>query len=294
VQAANCKKFLAERSPPIRVRFVADWGASHGRNEAMTVGKISTEQRDHVWLMGIDRATKRNAFDVPMYHALAKAFYELHHRPELRCGVLFAHGDHFTAGLDLPQFTPMFAQGKWEVPEGSIDPLGLTGTRVSKPVICALQGYCLTIGIELLLACDIRIAQRSTQFGQIEIKRGIYPVGGATVRLPREVGWGNAMRYLLTGDMFSADEAYRIGMIQEVVDDGQVLSRALELATTVAEQAPLGVQATLTSSRCMEKEGEEKAIARLFPDIQPILKSKDVQEGVASFLERRKAKFTGE
>src|SRR5690606_5669945 len=118
--------------------------------------------------------------------------------PDLRCGVLYGCGDHFTTGLDLPRWADSFAAGRFvQVPEGGIDPLGLEGKRLSKPLVIAVHGWCLTVGIELLLACDIRVAARNTRFGQIEIKRGIYPVGGATARMPREIGWGNAMRYLL-------------------------------------------------------------------------------------------------
>src|SRR5690606_35435899 len=101
----------------------------------------------------------------------------------------------------------------------------------------------------LALVCDIRIAAKSARFVQIEIKRGIYPVGGATLRFPREVGWGNAMRWLLTGDEFDAQEALRIGLVQEVVEHGEQLPRALALADVIAAQAPLGVYATLASSR---------------------------------------------
>jgi enoyl-CoA hydratase len=259
----------------------------------MTTGKISLEQRGHVLLMGIDRVAKRNAFDLPMFHALGEAYARLERDDELRAGVLFAHGDHFTAGLDLPQFAPVFASGKWSLPEGALDPLGVQGPRGSKPIVSALQGICFTIGIELLLATDIRVAATGTRFGQIEIKRGIYPVGGATIRLPREVGWGNAMRWLLTGDELSAEEAHRIGMIQEVTPAGKQLERALAIAETIAAQSPLGVRATLASSRIAIAASEEEAARRLLPDLQPLLASDDVKEGMASFLERRSAKFTG-
>ena len=163
--------------------------------------KITTEKRGHILLMGLNRPHKRNAFDVEMFHQLARACATLQDENDLRCGVLFAQGDHFTGGLDLPQWAPLMAQGKMvELAEGELDPLGLVGKRRTKPVIMAVQGICLTIGIELMLATDIRIAASDTRFGQIEIKRGIYPVGGATIRLPREVGWANAMPYLLTRD----------------------------------------------------------------------------------------------
>jgi enoyl-CoA hydratase/carnithine racemase len=259
----------------------------------MTTGNVTTERRGHVLLMGLDRAAKKNAFDLPMYHALARAYAELDRDDDLRVGVLFAHGQTFTAGLDLVQFAPVFESGAWSIPEGAIDPLGLGETRVRKPVIAAVQGLCLTIGIELLLATDVRVAAKSARFGQIEIKRGIYPVGGATVRLPREVGWGNAMRWLLTGDEFGAAEAHRIGFVQDVVDDGAELAAATAIADTIAKQAPLGVYATLASSRYALPAREEIAMKRLLPDLKPVLASEDVKEGIASFVERRAAKFTG-
>src|SRR5206468_9429808 len=134
------------------------------------------------------------------------------------------------------------------IPEG-LDPLGITGPRVRKPVVAAIQGICLTIGIELLLATDIRIAAESARFAQIEIKRGIYPVGGATLRFPREVGWANAMRWLLTGDEFDAAEAHRIGLVQELTEHGEQLARALAIAEVITAQAPLAVYATLAASR---------------------------------------------
>ncbi len=259
----------------------------------MTAGTISRERRGHVLVMGFDRAAKRNAFDLPMWDALCDAYAELERDPELRVGVVHAHGDHFTGGLDLPQWGATFSSGNWHIKEGGLDPLGLHGTRVTKPIVVAIQGTCLTIGIELALACDIRIAARTAKFGQIEIKRGIYPVGGATLRFPREVGWGNAMRWLLTGDEFDAAEALRIGLVQEVVEAGEQLTRALAIADVIAAQAPLGVYATLASSRAAIPAAEVAAGTRLMPDLQPIMKSADVQEGLRAFMERRPGTFGG-
>jgi enoyl-CoA hydratase/carnithine racemase len=258
----------------------------------MSLGRVSTERSGHVFLIGLDRPAKRNAFDIPLYESLARAYADLEADPELRVGVVFAHGEHFTAGLDLAQFAPIFASGAWSVPKGSIDPLGLSTPPVSKPIVCALQGICLTIGIELLLATDIRVASETTRMGQIEIKRGIYPVGGATIRLPREIGWANAMRYLLTGDEIDAPTALRLGLVQEVTAHGKQLERATAIAETIAAQAPLGVRATLASSR-FALESEALAAQRLLPDLAPLLQSDDAREGIASFLERRTARFTG-
>ena len=259
----------------------------------MTTGTVSLERRGHVLLMGLDRVAKRNAFDLPMWEALQRAYGELARDPALRVGVVFAHGDHFTGGVDLPQWGNKFASGKWEVVDGGIDPLGLGSAPVGKPIVVAIQGTCLTIGIELALATDIRIAATTARFAQIEIKRGIYPVGGATIRFPREVGWGNAMRLLLTGDDFDAAEAHRIGLVQEVVEPGKLLDRAVAIAEVIAAQAPLGVYATLRSSRLALAEAEAHAAARLMPDLLPLMSSADVQEGLRAFLERRPGKFTG-
>jgi enoyl-CoA hydratase/carnithine racemase len=260
----------------------------------MSQGTVSVERRGHVLLIGLDRVAKRNAFDLPLWNALCAAYAELDRDRELRVGVLFAHGEHFTGGLDLPQWSGVFASGTWSIPGGGVDPLGLTGPRVGKPIVGAVQGTCLTIGIELLLATDVRIAAATARFGQIEVKRGIYPVGGATLRFPREVGWGNAMRWLLTGDEFDAGEALRIGLVQEVVEAGHELARAIDLAEVIAAQAPLGVYATLASSRAAIPGAERAAEARLMPDLVPIMKSRDVQEGLRAFVERRPGKFSGD
>jgi enoyl-CoA hydratase len=260
----------------------------------MSEGKVTLERRGHVLLIGLDRAEKYNAFDLSLYHELAKAYGELERDDELRCAVLFAHGEHFTAGLDLAQWVSEFGQGKWPaLPDGALDPMMLQGEPRTKPVVMAIQGICFTIGIELLLACDIRVAANNTRFAQIEIKRGIYPVGGATMRWHMESGWGNAMRYLLTGDEFDAHEAYRMNMVQAVTEPGEELHKAIEIAETIAKQAPLGVYATLKSARLTRYAAEQAAIETLLPDLLPLMASEDVQEGIQSFLERREANFNG-
>ncbi len=257
--------------------------------------KVTTEPDGHILKIGLNRIEKRNAFDLEMYGELCMAYGELHKNPDLRCGLLFAHGDHFTGGLDLPKWAPVFSEGKFpDLLEGAIDPLGLDQeNRLKKPVVMAVQGICLTIGLELMLATDIRVAASDVRFGQIEIKRGIYPVGGATVRLMQEVGWGNTMRYLLTADEISADEAFRMGLVQELTEPGKQFDRALEIAQTVAKQSPLGVQATLNSSRLARAKGDKAAIEKLLPDLMPIMQSEDVKEGIQSFIEKREANFKG-
>ena len=111
--------------------------------------------------------------------------------------MLFGHGEHFTAGLDLPQWAPVLAQGRLaDLPEGGIEPFGLDESRrCRKPIVVAAQGVSFTVAVELMLAADIRVAASDARFAQLEVLRGFFPCGGATVRLMDEIGWGNAQRY---------------------------------------------------------------------------------------------------
>jgi enoyl-CoA hydratase len=255
--------------------------------------RISYERQGHVTLIGLARAEKRNAFDRKMLRELAQAFTDYEDDAEARCAVLFAHGEHFTGGLELSEVGPAVASGAQLFPDGLVDPLGLGARRRQKPLVAVAQGYCLTIGIELLLAADIRVAADSAKLGQIEIKRGILPFGGATLRMPALTGWGNAMRYLLTGDMFDAAEALRIGLVQEVAPAGEALARATGIAERVAKQAPLGVRGTLASARGAMVDGFEAEVARLPARARDVMGSEDAIEGMRSFVERREAVFKG-
>jgi enoyl-CoA hydratase/carnithine racemase len=256
---------------------------------------ITTERRGNVFLIGLNRPEKRNAFTLEMLRQLALAVGELEADDELWAGVLFAHGDHFTAGLDLADVgAEIQANGQLSVPEGGRQPWRLDGEPYTTPLVTAVQGWCITLGIELLLASDIRVAAADTRFTQLEVQRGIYPFGGATIRMPREAGWGNAMRWLLTGDQFDAQEAYRLGLVQEVVEPGRQVERAIELAERIATvAAPLGVRATLASASAAIPYAEREAATRLQPDVLPLMGSEDGAEGLNSFLERRAARFAG-
>jgi enoyl-CoA hydratase len=255
---------------------------------------VTLERRGRVLLMGLNRPAKRNAFNVELLVELGRAYETLERDEDLRCGVLFAHGEHFTGGLDLAEVGPALADGSLTYPEDARDPWRNDGKVWATPVIAVAQGWCMTLGIELLLAADIRVASADTRFAQLEIQRGIYPFGGATFRLPREAGWGNAMRWLLTGGEYDAEEAYRIGLVQEVTEAGRQLDRAVEIAESIATRsAPLGVRTTLESARRALVEGDAAAAARLTPDMVALLGTADGAEGMMSFIERRPAKFTG-
>ncbi len=245
----------------------------------------------HVLIITLDRQEKMNAFTPGMLAGLAAAFTQMEEDKEVRCGVIIANGDHFTSGLDLASVGPEVMNGKPLFGIEDIDPMRTTGRHKTKPVVLAVKGYCFTVGMELILANDIAVASKNTTFGQIEIKRGIFPFGGATVRMPQRCGWGNAMRYLLTGDRFDAEEAFRIGFVQELVE-GAPESRAFEIAHTITAQAPLGVYATLKNAE-LSLHNQNEAISQLLHEARKLMDSNDAREGLMSFIERRDARFTG-
>ncbi len=256
-------------------------------------GNITSERLGRVFAIGIDRPKKLNGFSPKMLIALAEAMTAFERDDEAWVGLLFAHGANFTAGLELDKVAPYMRERGSVFPVGSVDPLSLRPPLRSKPLVCAVQGICFTLGIELMLAADIVVAADDCRFAQIEIKRGIMPTGGATVRMVERAGWGNAQRYLLTGDEFGAQDALRLGFVQEVVPVGRQYERSLEIARRIAEQAPRAVRASLASSRLATDAGPHAAIREFTAEQGKLLATEDAAEGVRSFVERRVARFTG-
>ena len=198
----------------------------------MTDAPVLVERVGTVLRIGVNRPAKRNAWNLAVIEAVAQAYAELDRDPDLRAGVVHGVGEHFSAGLDLAEVGPAVAERGPGALSGSvgIDPFGVWGPRARKPVVMAVQGIAYTLSIELALASDIVVAASDVRFCQLEIGRGILPFGGATMRAPQALGWGNAMRFLLTADEFGAEEALRIGLVQEVVAPGEQLERASALA----------------------------------------------------------------
>ena len=244
-------------------------------------------------MIGLNRPDKLNSFNLAMLRELSSAYRTYEDDPSLWCALLFAHGKNFTSGLDLAEVGPAVASGAPLFPADGIDPLDLHPPRRTKPVVCVVKGWCITIGVELLLASDIRVCAEGSRFRQMEVNRGIIPFGGATMRLPQIAGWGNAMRWLLTGAEFDAAEALRIGLVQEVAAAGEELACATAIARSIASCAPLAVQAARASSMAAVEKGSEAANATLVSEARRLMTTADAAEGVRSFIERRPANFSG-
>jgi len=259
-------------------------------------GTITTERQGDLLLIGIGRPAKRNGFTPRMYRELGEAYTLLDDDPSLRVGVLFGHGDHFTAGLDLPTIAPFMQRGEKLVTPGEVEPtdLGTPGyRRRTKPMVVAVRGITYTLGIELMLAADIVVAADDCRFSQLEVKRGIMATGGATLRMAERAGLGNALLHLLTGDEFGAAEALRLNFVQKVVPAGTEREEALRIARQIAEQAPLAVVATRQSALKAVEEGPIAAMQEFVAVQQRLSRSEDAAEGVRSFVERRAARFQG-
>jgi enoyl-CoA hydratase/carnithine racemase len=252
---------------------------------------VSVEVRGAVLLMGIDRPPG-NLLDAPVFVGLGRALQRLERDDSLRVGVMYAQGPDFSLGADVASLAAAQRAGEFPPKDGFISPFGLRPPYRTKPLVVAVQGQTRYGGHELFLAADIRVAAADSVFSQGEVTRGVFPGGGATVRLPREAGWGNAMRYMLTGDDWGADEALRMGLAQLVVPAGSQLDRAVEFANRVAAAAPLGVRATLTSARSALTQ-EEAAFAGLSAEFSRLAQSVDRKEALQAAQEGRSPTFRG-
>jgi enoyl-CoA hydratase/carnithine racemase len=246
-----------------------------------------------VLLIGIDRAPQ-NLVDPPTFVALGQALHRLDHDDSLRVAVLYGRGENFTPGIDVPSWAAALNAGPFSPNVADfVNPLGTVAPLRAKPVVAAAHGAAKFFGHELFLACDLRVAATDTVFSQGEATRGLFPAGGGTVRFVREAGWGNAMRYMLTGDEWGAEESYRLGLTQAVTPPGQELDRAVDFAKKIAAAAPLGVRATLASAHRAQAEGETAAFAALLPEFGKLFRTEDFQERLRAGRENRLPVYQG-
>ena len=240
----------------------------------------------------INRPDKRNALNSAVRRELIEAFDALEPKDDVRVVVLTGAGDRaFVAGADIGEFaerTPIEQRAAME------------GRRVfevvaafPKPVIAAINGFALGGGCELALACDLRVAARSARLGQPEVNLAILPGGGGTQRLPRLVGHGTAMRLILTGELIGAEEAHRIGLVDEVVDDGALAERVRELAGAMARHSPVALKLIKQAVRAAAEMPLAAGLALERELFITAFSSEDRVEGVRAFLEKRSPEFRG-
>ncbi|WP_311972225.1 enoyl-CoA hydratase-related protein [Bradyrhizobium campsiandrae] len=256
--------------------------------------KITVERKGHVVLIGINQPYIDNRLDPEATESLARAYFDYDRDSSLRAAVLFGHGDRFSRGVDVDAYKALAQSGKKMMDgPGFIDPLGRTGPALKKPLVVAVHGDTWNMAHEIFLGADIRLASDDTDFGQDENTHGRFPGGGATVRFPREAGWGNAMRFILTGDHWNAREALRMGTVQEVAPNRDAaLAKAVEIANKIAACGPLGIETSLASSR-MAVDDSEAALAALDEQYRALLTTRDFQEGRDAQAQGRPPNFEG-
>lgn len=240
----------------------------------------------------INRPDKRNALNAAVRRELVEALDALRSREDVRVVVFTGAGDRaFVAGADIGEFA-----GRTPVEQRAV----MEGRRIfdeiaacPKPTIAMINGYAFGGGCELALACDIRIAARSAKLGQPEIRLGILPGGGGTQRLPRLVGSGRALRMILTGEAVSAEDAERIGLVDEVVDDDRLQDTVMSLATQIAAHSPLTLRLAKDAVRAAFEAPLSAGLAMERELFITAFGSADREEGVRAFLEKRAAEFKG-
>jgi enoyl-CoA hydratase len=258
---------------------------------------LEVEQRGHVLIARMNRPEAKNALSPEMIVGLADAWDRLDNDDEIRVAILTGTEDVFCSGADLKAMNDSQntsdAATRMRSDTGIAWKALLRNPKPAKPVIAAVEGFALAGGTEILQGTDIRVAGESAVFGVVEVTRALFPVGGSTVRLRRQIGYTKAMEMLLTGSRISAAEAERIGLIGSVVPDGQAVHRALEIAEVIAANGPLAVKAIKRS--VMETEGlpEAEALAIELEIGLPIFGTADAREGTLAFREKRPPKYQG-
>jgi len=257
---------------------------------------LIVERDGSVVVVTMNRPEARNALSTPMLVGMADAWAEIDEDDDVRCAILTGAGGTFCAGADLKS---MFGGGGQPDPyrdRMQADPdlhwkALLRHYHLKKPLIAAVEGYAVAGGTEILQATDIRVAGRGATFGIYEAKRGLFPLGGSTVRLHRQIPYTVAMDILLTARPVTAEEAQKIGLIGRVVEDGNALEEARTIAATIADNGPLAIEAIKRSIWETQFLPEEEALAKELEIGWPVFSSEDAKEGTRAFAEKRKPNF---
>ena len=256
----------------------------------------------HVALVTIDRPERANSLDPPRLVALAGAWREIATDGDIRCAVLTGAGDRvFCAGMDMS--TTILASQRLARGERidaadfeglrAVSVATLAGFDLGKPLVAAINGHCRAIGLDMVLAAELRVAAEHATFAFEEVARGLYPTGNATVLLPRQIGWVHAHELLLTAHPIDSARAREIGLVNRVVPGPEVLPEALRLADAIAANAPLAVRETRRGIRELIHLPLEDAWRRQEELGRPLRRSADAAEGTRAFLEKRPPRWEG-
>lgn len=258
---------------------------------------LLVERDGHIVTVTMNRPQAKNAFSSEMLVRMADAWAMIDADPTIRVAILTGAGGAFCAGADLRAMSGGYGDNEWTNRFKQDSDLHwkamLRHYRLKKPLIAAVEGAAIAGGTEILQATDIRVAAATAKFGVSEVKWGLFPLGGSTVRLRRQIPYTFAADILLTGRHLSAEEALHVGLIGRIAPAGEALNEAKKIAEQIASNGPLAVQAVLRSLRETEGMTEVDALKRELEIGSPIFLTEDAKEGPRAFAEKRKAQFQG-
>ncbi len=251
------------------------------------MSEVLTEVRDGILIVTLNRPEAKNAATKLLSEMVAAAMDELDSNDDLRVGIITGAGGTFCSGMDLKGFlrgeTP-FVKGRGFA--------GLTEAPPKKPLIAAINGYALAGGFEIMLTCDLVVANKDAKFGIPEAKRGLAAAAGGLMRLPRQVSPRLAMELALTGNMITAGRAYEMGLINRVTD-GDALDGALELAAAITANGPLAVARSKQVIVESREWSEAEMWSKQSETLGTLFMTEDAREGAAAFAEKRKPNWKG-
>jgi enoyl-CoA hydratase/carnithine racemase len=259
----------------------------------LTLANVAYEKKDAIAYVTVNRPKVLNALNTPTWVDLRRAFEDARNDDAVRGVILTGAGDKaFIAGADIGELahaTAIDAERSSRFGQGVLDLIESLG----KPVIAAINGFALGGGCETAMACTIRIAVDGAKFGQPEVKLGLLPGGGGTQRLPRLVGKGRALQLILSGGMIGAQEAYRIGLVNEVVPAANLIARSEEILKQIASNAPVAVRLSLEAVHRGMDTSQSEGFALEASYFGLCAATEDKKEGTSAFLEKRAAQFHG-